>query len=144
MTEMIPERDIKPWSIKHGLYLDLEKYKIDGRSALGQTLARSRAALAALFPGGKPNALASTLINVVVYKSLKIELFQNCDLATGKATPTAMAHYLSMSNSLRSDITTLLAMTQQEPADDDLDLREYLATIKKAAQAQVIKGECEP
>ena len=68
---------IRPqWVIRHGLYLELERYKVDGRSGLGQTLARSKAALAAIFPNG-PDAAANILINQIVWKALRLELFMN-------------------------------------------------------------------
>jgi hypothetical protein len=51
---------------KHCLYLELERYRIDGRSALGHEIAKSRDALVALFPDGKPDAAANVLINNLV------------------------------------------------------------------------------
>lgn len=136
--DMIPPKDIKPWSIKHGLYLDLEKYRIDGRSALGQAIARSRAALLAMFPK-EADAAANILIGQIIYKSLRIELFQNWDMATGEAKPTAIQHYIILSNSLRNDLNTLMAMTQRQTlAPGDPDLKEYLETLKRAAKAQPV------
>jgi hypothetical protein len=132
-----------PWAIKHGLYLELEKYKIDGRSALGQALSRSREALAAMFPKG-PDAVASILIDQVIYKKLRLELFMNWDMATGEATPTAIQNFLSISTSLRKDLLALTALAKGKPDSDD-ELKEVLATIKRAAQAQVVRVEahCE-
>jgi len=125
--------------IRHGLYLDLEKFRIDGRSALGQALSRSKAALAGIFPNG-PDAAASLLINQITWKALRLELFMSWDLTTGEAKPTAIDHAVNLSNSLRKDLTALKDMAKnQAPASDDPSLKEYLETISKAAHAQVVK-----
>jgi hypothetical protein len=116
---------------KHCLYLELERYRIDGRSALGHEIAKSRDALVALFPDGKPDAAANVLINMIVYKTLKLEIFQAWDYATGGASATGVAHYLNLSNSLRKDLTTLLAMVDRVPTHQVPDLQEYLAGLEK-------------
>ena len=127
------------YSIKHGLYLELEKWKLDLRSALGQSITRSKEAFAAMFPNG-PNAAASVLISQIIYKALRLETFQNWDYSTGEATPTAMQHYINLSNSLRKDLQVLTDMAKnQSPNQDDPDLKEYLESIKKASKAEVIK-----
>jgi len=126
-------------AIKHGLYLELERYRVDGRSALGHALAKSRAALAELFPNG-PDAAASILIDRIIYKSLRVELFEGFDYATAQATPGAVQYYVGLSNSLRNDLAALKEMAKaQAPASSDPDLAEYLETMKRAAKAQPVQ-----
>jgi len=125
--------------IKHGLYVDLEKYKIDGRSALGQAIARAKEALGSIFPDG-PNAAAQLLIQRMVYKIMRLEVFENWDFTTGEAGEAPIRNYVFLSNSLRKDLQLLCSMAkEQEVSKDDPDLKEYLETVKKAAKAEVVK-----
>lgn len=117
------------WAIKHGLYLDLDKYRIDGRSALGQNLARSKAALQALFPNGA-DAPANLLINQIVYIALRLEVFSSWDMVTGEGKPTAIQNYIALSNSLRSDLQVLMAMADREPPKPKLpDFQAYFKSL---------------
>jgi hypothetical protein len=117
--------------IRHGLYVDLERYRIDGRSALGQALAKSKGALAEMFVNG-PDAAASLLINRIMYKALRLELFENWDMSTGEAKPTAVQQYIILSNSLRNDLNALISMTGRQVPHKAPDLHEYLAGLEKA------------
>ena len=135
------QKDLKApnYVVKHGLYLNLKKYRIDGRSALGQAIAKSKEAMKAMFPEG-PSAAASILIGQIIYKTIRLETFMNWDYATAEATPTALQHYTNLSNSLRKDLQVLMDMAKnQSPNQDDPDLKEYLESIKRAAKAEVIK-----
>jgi hypothetical protein len=129
--------------VQHGLYLSIERYRINGQSPLGAALNRVKAALGEMFPNG-PNGAARLLIKRMAYKIMRLEAFENWDMVTGEASPTAQQHYISLSNSLRNDLQTLANMAkQQSPESGDPDLREYLDTLKRAAKAQVIKVEKE-
>jgi hypothetical protein len=128
--EHLPNRAPGQFTIKHGLYLDLEKFRIDGRSALGQAISKSRAALSELFPNG-PDAAANALISRVVYKSLRCELFETWDMASGEASATSIQHYITLSNSLRNDLNALMSMADREKPPQAPDLHEYLAGLEK-------------
>lgn len=121
---------------QHGLFIQIEKYNIDGKSSLGHAIRRVTEALADLFPQG-PTKAAQILIQRMVYKVMRLELFENWDYATGEATPPVMANYIQISNSLRKDLTTLMSMAKgQETPSNDPDLKEYLDTMKRVAKAE--------
>jgi hypothetical protein len=84
-----------------------------------------------MFPNG-PSAAADILIGQIIYKTLRLEVFMGWDMATGEATPTAIQHYIQISNSLRNDLKALAAMAQGEPPPQAPDLHEYLAGLEKA------------
>lgn len=118
-------------TVSHGLYLNLKKYKIHGKSALGHALRKSREALAAMFPNG-PDAAASVLITQIIYKAMRLESFIAWDYQTGEASPKALNDYVAMSNSLRNDLTILVNLAQREaPAPQVPDLKDYLAGLQK-------------
>lgn len=127
-------------TISHGLHADIAKRKIDGRTGLGKALRQGREGLARLFPQG-PNEAASLLIDRIVFKALKLALYEATDLkGLAGAGAAAEQRYITMSNSLREDIRLLSQMAQRQQAEpDDPDLKEYLEAIKRAAKAQVIR-----
>ena len=102
----------------------------------GPSLDKSKAAFAAMFPNGA-DAAANVLINQIVYKTLRLELFSSWDMATGEGTPTAISHYIVLSNSLRNDLNALIAMTGRQLPARVPDLQEYL---KKIVQVGVDRG----
>jgi hypothetical protein len=120
-------------AIKHGLYLKLEQHKIDGRSAMGQAIAKSRAALVDMFPNGA-DAAAQILISQIVYKALRLELFTSWDMATGEGTPTAISHYIILSNSLRNDLNALIVMAERQAPAQVPDIKEYLKKIAQVGE----------
>ncbi|MDP3181267.1 MAG: hypothetical protein Q8M54_00435 [Desulfobaccales bacterium] len=128
--------------VRHGLYCDPAKWDLDGRTTLAKQLHQLRTGLAALFPDG-PGRAGALLIDRVVYKSLKLALFEATDLISMEEVPPgAEQAYLTMSNSFRADLQLLTTMAQhQAPAPGDPDLREYLETLKRAAKAQVVNVE---
>jgi hypothetical protein len=67
-------KDAKNPVIVHGLYADLAKRKIDGRTKLAKTMREARAGLIILFPGGQTNAAAGLLIDRILFKALKLSL----------------------------------------------------------------------
>lgn len=126
-----PSRAPSQIIIRHGLYIDLERYRIDGRSALGQALSKSRAALAAIFPNGQPDPAANALISRIIYKSLKLEIFESWDMATGEASATAVSQYIVLSNSLRNDLATLMSMVDRKDPPKAPDLHQYLSNLER-------------
>ena len=126
--------------VRHGLYADPAKWDLDGRTTLAKQLVLLRTGLAALFPDG-PDRAGALLIDRVVYKSLKLALYEATDLTSTEGVPPGSEmKYLQMSNSLREDIRLLTALAQrQAPAPGDPDLREYLESIRKAAKAQAVQ-----
>jgi hypothetical protein len=130
--------------VRHGLYADPAKWDLDGRTTLAKQLVLLREGLAALFPDG-PDKAGSLLIDRLVYKSLKLALYEATDLTSTEGVPPGSEmKYLQMAGSLRADLQLLTTLAQrQAPAPGDPDLKEYLETLKKAAKAQVVKVEVE-
>jgi hypothetical protein len=129
--------------IQTGLYAHYEKWKIDWRTTPGRLIKRGKAGLAELFPHGV-SAAAALLIDRVVYKALKLSIFETMDLKGAELGAGAHQRYLNMANSLREDLRLLSAMAQKPPRDDEETLPQYLARKAqeaKAAKALPIKGE---
>jgi hypothetical protein len=126
-----PKKEPSQLIISHGLYVDLQRYKIDGKSALGHAIRKCRNALTDLFPDGKPNAIANALIDTIIYKQLRVQLFESWDIQTAQATPTAIGHYLALTGSLRKDYAALMALVDRVPTPQVPDLSEYLAGLEK-------------
>jgi hypothetical protein len=127
--------------IVHGLYADLAKRKIDGRTKVSKAMREIRNGLIQLFPGGQMNAVAGLIIDRLVYKSLKLALYEAHDLKGMEGlSPGSEQRYLAMANSFREDIRLLVNLAaRHSPERDFPDLSEYLEIIKKAGKAQVIK-----
>jgi len=127
--------------IVHGLYADLEKRKLDGRTRVVKAMKEARAGLMQLFPNGRVNAAASLIIDRVVYKALKLSLYEMQDLkGMSGISPESKNKYLEIANSMRDDLRFLTNLAaRQSPEREFPDLSEYLETVKRAARAQVIK-----
>lgn len=132
-----------PWNRKDakspvrttGLYADLQKRKIDGRTRVGKLLREAREGLAQMFPGGEVNAVCSLLIDRIAYKALKLVLFELQDLkGLPGVTPGSEQRYLQLSNSLREDLRLLVTQAQRQAPDRGPDLVEYLGSLRKAGQ----------
>lgn len=121
--------------IVHGLYADLAKRKLDGRTKLAKAMRKARAGLIQLFPGGHTNAAAGLLIDRILFKALKLSLYEAHDLKGMEGlSPGSEQRYLNMANSLREDIRLLTALAQKQTPERGQELQEYLQTLKKAGQ----------
>lgn len=131
--------------VESGLYLQIDRWRVESNSPLGNAISQVRSALGRVFPDGPPPP-ARILIKRMTYKILRLEAFENYDYhnADDKEWPRSMHMYITLSNSLRSDAKLLMEMArEQEVKPSDPDLQEYLDTIKKAAKAQVVKVDKE-
>jgi len=119
--------------IVHGLYADLAKRKIDGRTKLAKAMREARDGLTQLFHGGETNAAAALLIDRILYKALKLTLYEAQDLkGMDGISPGSESRYLNMSNSLRDDIRLLIALAEKQAPEKTVpDLHEYLAALEK-------------
>lgn len=128
-------KDAKNPVITHGLYADLAKRRIDGRTKVGKALTEARYGLAALFPGGETNAAAAILIDRIAYKTLKLAMYEAQDLKGMEGvTASSEGKYLSMSNSLREDIRLLMALAQKQAPEAAPSLEDYLAGLKESGK----------
>jgi hypothetical protein len=131
--------------IAHGLSSHLEKWKHDGRLKYVKALRAAREGLYELFPQGV-NAGAALLIDRVVYKALKLSIFEAMDLKGAALDAGAQQRYLLMANSLREDLRLLNALAQKQTPEKQIpSLERYLAGLKEAGQsAGDSRGEKEP
>ena len=136
---MTVKRKSKHPVITMGLYAHIEKYKLDGRTKPVQQMARARVALCQLFPQGV-NAPAALIIERVLYKALKLSIYEAMDLAGEPMTPGGEQKYLTMANSLREDLRILTALADRKPPEGGVpSLQEYLASLKQTGS----EGPCE-
>jgi len=133
-------KDAKNPVIVHGLYADLAKRKIDGRTKLAKAMREARTGLIQLFPGGQTNAAAGLLIDRILFKALKLSLYETQDLKGMEGlSPGSEQRYLNMANSLREDIRLLTALAQKQTPEKEVpDLQEYLAALKEAGKGAAI------
>lgn len=128
------KRKAKHPVIVTGLYSHLEKWKLDGRCKVVKALENAKAGLAQLFPQGV-NGPAAMLIDRIVYKALKLSIFESMDLKGEPMTPGSEQKYLNMANSLREDLRLLNALAQRQVPDKGVpSLEEYLAALKEAGR----------
>lgn len=133
--------------IATGIHAHLDKWTIDKRTSLYRQIQESRVGIAGLFPNG-PDPASWMLIDRIVYKALKLSIFEQMDykrMVGGKTkaeaakesepspiTSFAEGKYVVVANSLREDIRLLNKLAQlQNPAHEEDDLQEYLR-FKKA------------
>lgn len=125
--------------VEHGLCADPSRWDLDGRTLLAKQLTAFRTGLEALFRQG-PDHAEKLLIDRVVYKAVKLALYEATDLfGEDGVSPAAEQRYLQMTNSFREDLRLLKAMARDQAPARDPDLQEYLETLRRAARAQVVK-----
>lgn len=106
-------------SYNHGLYLDLRIGKVDERTSIGKAHKALTGHLRQFV--GESNVITELLLSRIVFKALKLYLFESEEL--GKPLSDMLPVYLSMSNSLRRDLAELNRLAA---APKEKDLRTYL------------------
>jgi hypothetical protein len=134
-------------TMQHGLYFNIDKFVVDGRSSLGQSLKKLVESLLERFAAPVP-AIAQLLAQRTAYKLLRAASFEAFVLS-GVQPPAAGtdADYLKLTGSIRADLQTLYVMSKDAaPGDKTPDLKEYLEMLKKAGAATPVypKGEAAP
>ena len=113
-------KDTKLQPYRHGLHLDFESREIDTRTKLGKAHQALKHHLREFV--GEGTVVSELLISRIVFKSLKLFLFETSDIENPIADlPPA---YLSMSNSLRRDLVALSQVAGKKTTAPDL--MEYL------------------
>jgi len=109
-----------PKRYNQGLFLDLNFGAIDSRTRLG----RAQKALWKYLREyvEEPNIITELLTSRIVYKSLKLYLFEAADIKNTEISDIPNM-YMSMANSLRRDLAALANFAGQASAPD---LMEYL------------------
>jgi hypothetical protein len=130
-------------TMAHGLYFDVTKFQIDGRSSLGKQIHRVLVAL--LEPFSKPiPAPAEMLARRTAYKLLRAASFEAYILGGGTPAPSTDQDYLRLTGSIRADLQLLHVMAKGNGGGDAPDLKEYLEALRKASKATPIhKVEAE-
>jgi hypothetical protein len=103
-------------SYKHGLHLDLRINTVDSRTAIGKAHKALTAHLRQFV--GESNVITELLLSRIVFKSLRLYLFESEELS--KPLSDMLPVYLSMSNSLRRDLAELSRMSSTMPTEQDL------------------------
>jgi hypothetical protein len=104
---------------RHGLYLDLRINTIDERTSIGKAHKALTAHLRQFV--GESTVITELLLSRIVFKALKLYLFESEEL--NKPLDDHIAVYLSMSNSLRRDLAELDRMAS---APKEKELMAYL------------------
>jgi len=115
----LPAKSKHNTRVKHCLWVDFKRVKLDGRTALAKAINLMRRELVK-HVGGKPSIAEVLLIERVIHKSVKAFLYETnyfWDQNQGSE-----AHYLALVNSLRLDLQAL-GIKRKEKI---LDLGEYL------------------
>jgi hypothetical protein len=113
-------RNTKLQPYRHGLHLDFESREIDTRTRLGKAHKALKQHLREFV--GEGTVVSELLISRIVFKSLKLYLFECSSMESPIADlPPA---YLSMSNSLRRDLVALSQIAGKKTTTPDL--MEYL------------------
>jgi len=122
----------------HGLYID--PVKVDRRTRIAQLRKGLKAALLERFPAPAP-AAAQLLADRTSVKLLRVAAYEAFILAGNLPSDKANQDYLSLTESIRKDLTMLWQMARDGGSERVPDLREYLEILRRAERAQVIKLE---
>lgn|GEM_PF-6712934 len=109
-------KDRRRW-LKTGLYTEIDIDAIDGRTRTGKTVKGLKAGLRDYV--GNPTPASELLIHRIVYKTIKLSLYEASSLTM--LTNEESAHYLPMSNSLRLDLRELAELAKKQPVGDLYD-----------------------
>jgi len=101
-TAMVPKRDRRKWT-KTGLYIEFNADGIDGRTKMGKSIRVLRDQFRDFV--GKPTTVSEVLIHRIIYKVIKLSLYERAQLQNLENIEAQ--HYLPMSNSLRLDLQAL-------------------------------------
>lgn len=106
----------------HGLFIQLGKVKIDGRTKLGKTIAFLRKEFTNHL-GGNLNICERILVDRAISKVIKSQLYELGFLEN--PDQKSRDHYLALANSLRLD---LQALGIKRRGGEVMDLGQYLKT----------------
>ena len=121
-------KDAKNAVIKSGIYAHFNRMKIDGRTKVGKYLTLARQGLEELFTNS-PDVAAQFLITRVLYKALRLQFFELKIIKGGSDSLESYNetdnYYVTLSNSFRKDLESLIKMSANEVATPE-DLERHL------------------
>lgn len=120
--------------ITSGLYVNWQKWQIDGRTAAGRAVKRARATLGSIFPKG-PDVAANILIDRVTFKALKASIYEALSINGRKNLAGSESEYLALTNSLRNDIALLCKLADsQGTVSQAPELQDYLSSLREVGK----------
>jgi hypothetical protein len=132
------EKKLAP--VRHGIYCDPSKVRIDGRSFFARLKVKIRGHLLEVFKGD-PSPLAQTLADGAAANLIIAKSFQAAFLKGEKLPPSILRDYTGLWNSISRDLLTLSQMAKESGAKDPApSLEEYL---KRAATAETVPALIE-
>lgn len=111
-------------ALKHGVWANIHRRNLDGRTALAKSLAAAETGLVEAI-GGNPTPQQLLIIQRAIYKSYRCGLFETASLngESDDHSHDSDAFYLAWSNSMRLDLAALgLEGIQGPPSADDAPL----------------------
>jgi hypothetical protein len=122
-------------NMKHGLYCDPSKVKVDGRSFFGKLKKTIKNHFLESFKG-TPSALAQALADGAAANLILAKNFQASFLKGEKLPSSILRDYVGLWNSISRDLQALSQMAKESGAKDSSpDLQEYVEALKKAGKA---------
>lgn len=100
----LPTKNKQGARVKHCLWVDFKKVKLDGRTALAKAIVAMKQKLVKQL-GGAPSIAESLLIDRVVHKAVKAHIYEINFFSDRRQG--SKDHYLALVNSLRLDLQTL-------------------------------------
>lgn len=106
--------------MKHCLWVDFKRVKLDGRTALAKAINQMRGELVK-HVGSNPSIAEALLIDRITHKAMKAHIYETNFFF--EKNQGSNDHYLALVNSLRLDLQALGLRRSEKKV---LDLNEYL------------------
>lgn len=124
--------------VRHGLYIQPGKVKVDGRSFFARRRKKLRGAFLADFQA-PPSSRVQAIADGAAVNWICIEGFRSAFLRGEVISPSAWKDYIALSNSLARDLMNLEELAKEGSGKDKApNLEEYLKIKEKADRATVI------
>jgi hypothetical protein len=129
--------------MRHGLYCDPSRIKIDGRTFFGKLKRKIKGHFLECFKG-EPSALIQTLADGAAANLIVAKAFQAAFLRGDKLPSSILRDYTALWNSIARDLATLDQVAKESGAKDSApSLEEYLERLK-AGKLVVVGNKAEP
>ena len=120
--------------LRHSLYYDARKFHVDYRTAFGRMLRSIERALLEQFKG-EPPVTARLIAQRTSFKLMRAATYESAVIKSCEnPSRNADLDYVTLTNSIRTDLTLLAGMAQQSAqpdTPDTPDLQKYLSLAGK-------------
>ena len=113
-------------SLRSGLWFDFSRIRVDGRTKLAKNITFLKDSLRDHL-GGKINIMQQIIIDRVVYKIVKVSLYEN-GIVAHPDQEGSRDYYIALANSIRLD---LMALGIEGKAAEPLTVEQYLKDKEK-------------